>query len=757
MKFLRIRKKQSYFINILVLFLVLSIFIVLISTGLYFRRTQKIIQNAFFEKNMTSISQVSHMFDVLHAQLIPGLKEASYNNHIISRLMYADDISDREMLDGIKYLDNLLLSYPLINSLYIYNGQINIFISTSRGLQNNYDFFDKEVLEIVKNNDNSLMNRYWPRKTQKNIGYNESVEGPVLTLLMGTTPENSTPLKGALISNIDVMELQNLLNTKYGTNNDEIFIINHQGEWICQSRDDSSVDIKGLFAQVRKLDEESGVFTTVNNQLVSYQFNHRLGWYFFDVMPLDQINKEIFDVSRTIIFIMTGLLLISMILSYIATRRIYKPIDSLMHIMTNDNKSDSNILFKQESREFHFIADRYISVLNEKTNLEDSLEDLQDDYRLEIFRSIIDGQEYQYWQDELQEEDLNFISKPISLFLIQIDNYYIITEEMKPEVFMILRKSLVKTVQETLLNFSHVVVDMNVRNLVCLIAGSPKESLDLMKNLQESILTNLSCSVSISWSSRLNCGDMKLSEMYLKALSAVGGKFTYGHGQMIPYSNQDQSTIIFPGNLADKMLQFMRKGDLSYAISTIDELGFILKDGTYQDFIQNIRILSYRILKFIKDKDLPKIQKILQQIRSYPETLETLQNFLIIFSGILESIHKESEQPGRKSKSHYLLIESYIYKQFKNSSCCVQSIADDLELSPNYLRQIYKNFTGKSLSDDIVQLRIEEACRLLFETSDPVKDIYNPAGFTNYNSFFTCFKRIKGKTPADYRRNRLNS
>ncbi len=696
------------------------------------------------------------MFDVLHSQLIPGLKEASYNNHKLSRLMYADDISDREMLNGMEYLDDLLLSYPLINSLYIYNGQMNYFLSTSKGLEQTEDFFDREVLNIVRKFDHNLIDRYWPRIATKQISYTETEEGPVLTLLMGTTPENSTPLKGALISNIDVLELQYLLNTRYGSGNDEIFIINHQGEWICQSLDDSDVDIESIFSSVSQLDEMRGILTTPDNQLVTYQFNHRLGWYFIGIMPLDHINAELFRVSRTIILILIGLLVLSVLLSYMATRRVYKPIDSLMHIVTVEDNSNLDFSIGEDNRELSFIADRYKSILNEKTSLEDSLEDLQDDYRLEIFRSIIDGQEYQYWEDELHDEDMDFLRNPLSLFLIQIDNYYRIAEEMKPEVFRALRKTLVREIQESLKDNSPVLVDMDVRNLICLVSGSPEISIPLMKALQDSVRKNLTCTISISWTHRQNHEELKLKQMYPRALSAVGGKFAFGFNQLIAYSNQDQSTLIFPGDLADKLFQHMRKSDLSGALNKLEELGLILKKGTYQDFIQHIRILSYRILRFLKEKDLMEIQKLLQQIRSYPETLETLQNFSGVFRDILKTIHKQLDVPDRKGLAHFQLIENQLKKQYKDPNCCVQSLADELAFSPNYLRQIYKNLSGNSLSHIIIQMRVDEACRLLSETSSPVKEIYGPSGFTNYNSFFTSFRKIKGKTPVEYRRTERN-
>lgn len=742
-------KPQSYFITILTFFLVINLLILLTTGSLYYTSAKHIINKAFSEKNLTTITQVDQMFNVLHSQMIPGLKEASYNNHDFSRLMYADDLTNRELLDGIESLDNLLLSYPLINSLYIYNGQMEFFLTTSKGLEKAEDFFDKEVLNLVRNVDNNLINRYWPRTTERQLSYNESEEGPVLTLLIGTTKADQAPLKGAFISNIDVVELQKILDTKYNTNNDEIFIINDRGEWVCQSLDDSFVDIDPIYKKVSSMKSDAGTFTTMDNQLVSYKYNHRLGWYFIGVMSLDKTDSEMFSISRTVMGIMIILLFLSILLSYIASRHVYRPIDSLMKIFKKDGQNDQPEIMIGNSREFSFIADRYTHMLNEKTSLEDSLDE-------EIFRSLITGQEYHSWEEELNVADVEMLSKPLSLVLIQIDQYFKIIEDMKPLDFRLLRASIIETINKYLGSSNPIVVDMDARNIVCLIPRESSEFSDNIEQIQTEITRSNLCSVTISWVERENSEEITLNKMYLQVLSAVGGKFSLGLNRIIPYDNQDQSTIIFSRELADKLQQYLCLGNLPGALQKLEELKLILKDGTYQDFIQNVRIFSYRLMHFIKDRDQPEIQKVLQNIRTFPEHLETLDNFAVLFKSIIESIEKGIDSSGSKGREYYPQIDQLVRSQYKDANCCVQSIASDLGLSPNYIRQIYKNSTDHSLSDDLVLFRVEEACRLLNETNDPVKELYQLAGFTNYNSFFTSFKRIKGITPAAFRRNRVN-
>ena len=206
------KKERSFFLSIAGLFLILSLSLTILSTALLVGRTRRIIENTFTESGLAGISQVSHMFDTLHAQIIPGLKQAGYNNHQVARLMYEPNLDRIEMLRGIEYLDNLLLAYPLLHSLYIYNGQMDTFLTTSSGLEDADDFYDREVLNLLNTFDYASIDRYRPRigttlypPTMKKSRFE------TLTLLIGTTPGSDAVTKGALISNISMVELEKVL------------------------------------------------------------------------------------------------------------------------------------------------------------------------------------------------------------------------------------------------------------------------------------------------------------------------------------------------------------------------------------------------------------------------------------------------------------------------------------------------------------------------------------------------------------------
>jgi YesN/AraC family two-component response regulator len=66
---------------------------------------------------------------------------------------------------------------------------------------------------------------------------------------------------------------------------------------------------------------------------------------------------------------------------------------------------------------------------------------------------------------------------------------------------------------------------------------------------------------------------------------------------------------------------------------------------------------------------------------------------------------------------------------------------------------LFKEVTGKSITEFISTIRIERAKELLTSTNNPIRDIGESVGYADQNYFSRCFKRIEGCSPMKYRKN----
>ena len=92
-------------------------------------------------------------------------------------------------------------------------------------------------------------------------------------------------------------------------------------------------------------------------------------------------------------------------------------------------------------------------------------------------------------------------------------------------------------------------------------------------------------------------------------------------------------------------------------------------------------------------------------------------------------------------------VDEHLY----DANLSVSLIAKEVHLSVNYLRSVFKESTGGSLSGYITGRKLDLICKLLKETDMPIQEISDKLGFTTSNYFFTFFKKQKGVTPTQYR------
>ncbi|WP_020619004.1 response regulator transcription factor [Paenibacillus daejeonensis] len=81
----------------------------------------------------------------------------------------------------------------------------------------------------------------------------------------------------------------------------------------------------------------------------------------------------------------------------------------------------------------------------------------------------------------------------------------------------------------------------------------------------------------------------------------------------------------------------------------------------------------------------------------------------------------------------------------------IDRLAELIFLSPNYLRTIFKEVTGKTLNEYVTQIRMDQACRMLKETNIRVQEIAKRVGYESPSYFGAVFFKRTGLTPNSYR------
>jgi YesN/AraC family two-component response regulator len=135
------------------------------------------------------------------------------------------------------------------------------------------------------------------------------------------------------------------------------------------------------------------------------------------------------------------------------------------------------------------------------------------------------------------------------------------------------------------------------------------------------------------------------------------------------------------------------------------------------------------------------------------QDFDTLEKRNEKFYELFTQIRMELE--NRKSEKQELIIvriNRMIDLGFENPSFSLDLLADSIGMSSAHMCRIYKQYTGNTINDLLVNKRMDKARQLLTSTTMSVNEIAEKVGYTNPTYFYRVFKKTNGVTPIEFRR-----
>ena len=170
----------------------------------------------------------------------------------------------------------------------------------------------------------------------------------------------------------------------------------------------------------------------------------------------------------------------------------------------------------------------------------------------------------------------------------------------------------------------------------------------------------------------------------------------------------------------------------------------------------------------LKSKVLDQIVKLTQFRDQKLDDVTELQLIAELYKLLAYLIE---ESPSKAISDGSILIQNYIRQTKKiihsqyGTSLKVGEIANKLNLNRSYLMlvqlilknfKIFKEETGYSIKDYIVQVRMEKSADLLTNTTFHISEVANAVGFTDGLTFSKAFKKYFNQSPSNYRKTLKN-
>ena len=94
---------------------------------------------------------------------------------------------------------------------------------------------------------------------------------------------------------------------------------------------------------------------------------------------------------------------------------------------------------------------------------------------------------------------------------------------------------------------------------------------------------------------------------------------------------------------------------------------------------------------------------------------------------------------------------TYIFNNYKEK-ITLEQVADIVNMNPSYFSRYFKKVTGTGFSKYLTAIRIKEASSLLENTDMNISEIAENSGFDTLQHFCNTFKKIKGISANEYRK-----
>lgn len=137
---------------------------------------------------------------------------------------------------------------------------------------------------------------------------------------------------------------------------------------------------------------------------------------------------------------------------------------------------------------------------------------------------------------------------------------------------------------------------------------------------------------------------------------------------------------------------------------------------------------------------------------SYLDKIKSIDEYSIWINLLLENFKENKTDKETNGQRHFIdRVSAYIAENISND-ISLNSVAEAMNISPNYLSRIFKEEMGESFSGFVQDKKLEYAENLLVTTKFSVSEISKLSGYSNEAYFSKLFKSKYSTTPGQYRK-----
>lgn len=452
-----------------------------------------------------------------------------------------------------------------------------------------------------------------------------------------------------------------------------------------------------------------------------------------------------------IIFIISlFIMLMSIFVARIYSRRVYRPIGNIINIFKPEQREYG------EKSEFAFFEDKFV----ELQTMQDKLTEFNDSNTRNIREMLIYNFLKGYlgdapdFKESVSNYDICFDADNYGIVLIKVDRMYEIAKKIQMYHYQkFVMENTVQCLIEMYPQIKEEIYEFYDGEYIGLVICHNSIS-DLetgMRNVQNTFKEKFEITLTVCIVDRIDCAEL-LPQSYKSIYDIMGQIRLCDYGYLITADKYKEYRERIDLNQFEKKLRgYIVNQSYDEIEALIDEVfmtGQIFYTGIIQVYTAVIKVLAdiateEKCDMFAGD-NLPSIDK-LNDFNTVAEVVQYLK------STCIKSVDSVAAVNQNKNKNYDRIME-YISRNYVND-IGLQDMAEEFGFSKSYFSRYLKEVTGKNYIELLNGYRIQKAKEII--DSDCNVKLFHVAelvGFVSYRTFSAAFRKFEGQSPETYRR-----
>lgn len=733
-----------------------------ISTLLYTNMEKTMIANAN-RSNFAMLEQVKRIEENRLAEIDRMAVQIANQPKLQTLWNLQDGKQYLQYAEAVAALNNIRSGSDFIQSFYIHLKTPDIILTPD--LKTDADTFFSQIMPYNHMTPDqvkaSLLTGYhfktfYPSAPVSNGSQTMNVIAATVSLPLG-----EANVRGTLVLLIDEQQILDFLNQIEWANSGSMYILDKTGQVLMSTAKDKELP-PGLREQLQGTEDRYRLFRLNGETSMLSYTSGPSGWQYVSLVPKAVVLRKVEEIKTLALVLLVLAMLGGTAASYWMAYRSYSPIRKLVYSLMKSGRDG----VQPGINEYEYIQTSIAQTIAEDEELKKRHANYVPVIRAYFLSRLLRGQES---PNTIKDESLRFMGVDfphahVCVVVLEVDDPFDFIREDTEQEWSLVRFILFNLSSE-LMGLRGYVTETDRNRLALLLnvadtsPATKREIGDLAGDLKRIIEDRFRMRITVTVSG-IREGLQEAGRCYLEALSALDYRIIHGSRSIIHYEQVreiNQNFYHYPVETEVQLINQIKDGDYESASGLLDELyerniasgamapelGKCLFFDLLSTMLKVMNALKIDEAELFKGRSDPA-----KYIASGASAESMLSKIKELCRFICESVQQaRTDQQGRLNDD----LKRYMQEHCSDCGLSLNSIADHFGMTPQYISRFFKKQNGVNLTDYIVQVRIQEAKRLLETTNWSILKVSQQVGYATDIGFIRVFKKLEGITPGKYR------